>query len=126
VATKKRIFVGFAAEDKRCREMLRGQARLADCPIEYVDMSVKQPWDNAWKTRCRARINGCNGFIALLSKNVRKADGARWEIKCAVEVGLPVLGVHAYRSDDYVPPEIKGRRVIRWTWEGISNWTRRL
>ncbi len=87
MATKKRIFVGFAVEDKRCRDLLRGQARLGGCPIEYTDMSAKQAWDSAWKTRCRTRIKGCDGFVALLSKNVRTADGARWEIKCAVEEG---------------------------------------
>lgn len=126
MATKKRIFVGFAVEDKQCRDLLRGQARLGGCPIDYTDMSVKQVWDSSWKTQCRTRIKGCDGFVALLSKNVGKADGARWEIKCAVEEGVPVLGVHAYRSDDYTPPEIKGRRVIRWTWDGIGNWIKRL
>ena len=89
-------------------------------------MSVKHPWDRAWKTRCRTRIQGCDGFIALVSKNVQKADGARWEIKCAVEEGVPVLGVRAYRGDDYTPAEVRGRRVIYWTWDGIGNWIKRL
>lgn len=101
MATKKRVFVGFAVEDKHFRDLLLGQSRLGGSPIEYTDMSVKQPWDSSWKTRCRTRIRGCDGFIALLSKNVRRADGARWEIKCAVEECVPVLGVHAYRDDDY-------------------------
>ena len=126
MATKKRVFVGFAVEDRHCRDLLRGQAKLGGCPIEYTDMSAKQAWSSAWKTRCRTRIRGCDGFIGLLSKNVRNAQGARWEIPCAVEEGVPVLGVHVYKSDDYAPPEIKGRRVIRWTWDGIGNWIRRL
>jgi hypothetical protein len=25
----------------------------------------------------------------------------------------------AYQNDDYVPPEIRGKRVIRWRWDGI-------
>lgn len=109
-------------EDKRYRDLLRGQSRLGGCPITYTDMSVKDPWDSSWKTRCRTRIRGCDGFIALLSKNVRKADGARWEIKCAVAEGIPVLGVYIFKDDVYKPPEILGRRVIRWTWDGIGNW----
>ncbi len=47
-------------------------------------------------------------------------------IKCALKEGVPVLGVHAYRGDDYTPPEIKCRRVILWTWDGIGNWNKRL
>jgi hypothetical protein len=44
--------------------------RLGDCPIDYTDFSVKQPWSNSWKTNCRQRIKSCNGVIALLSNNV--------------------------------------------------------
>jgi hypothetical protein len=122
MATTKRIFIGFAVEDKHYRDLLRGQSKLGDSPIDYTDMSVKDPWDSSWKTKCRQRIQGCDGFIALLSKNVRNAEGARWEIKCAVEEGVPVLGVHIHQDDDYKPPEIQGKKVIRWTWDGIGNW----
>jgi hypothetical protein len=105
----KRIFIAFAVEDKKYRDLLRGQSRLGNCPIAYTDFSVRQPWDNAWKTRCRQRIKSCDGVIALLSSNVRKATGARWEINCAVHDGVPVLGVHIFRSDLY-----KGLLAIRW------------
>lgn len=33
MAEQKRIFVGFAVEDKKYRDLLRGQARLGDSPI---------------------------------------------------------------------------------------------
>jgi len=122
MATTKRMFVGFAVEDKQYRDLLRGQSKLGGSAIDYTDMSVKEPWDSAWKTKCRQRIRGCDGFIALLSGNVRGADGARWEIKCAVEEGTPILGVHIFKDDDYKPPEIQGKRVIRWTQDGIGNW----
>ena len=126
MANAKRIFVGFAVEDKQYRDLLRGQSKLGGSPIDYTDMSVKEPWDNSWKTRCRQRIKGCDGLIALLSKNVQTADGARWEIKCAIEEAIPVLGVHIFKSDSYQPVEIKEKRVISWTWDGIGNWITRL
>jgi len=62
---------------------------------------VKKPWDSAWKTECRQRIKGCAGVIALISKNTKNADGARWEIKCAVDEGVSILGVHIFQDDDY-------------------------
>lgn len=126
VEKTKKVFIGFAVEDKQYRDLLRGQSRLGDCPISYTDMSAKRPWESSWKTRCRERIRDCDGFIALLSKNVRNADGARWEIKCAIEEGVPVLGVHIFKDDDYKPSEIAGRKVIRWTWDGIGNWIKKL
>lgn len=118
----KRIFVSFAMEDNHYRDLLRGQSKLGGCPIEYTDYSVKEPWSNSWKTQCRQRIKGCAGVIALISKNTRNASGARWEIKCAVDEGVPILGVHIFQNDDYVPPELAGKKVIRWTWDGIANW----
>jgi hypothetical protein len=121
----KRLFVGFAVEDKQYRDLLRGQSKLGGSPIDYTDMSVKEPWDSSWKTKCRQRIRGCDGFITLLSKNVRNAEGARWEIKCAGEEGIPVLGVHIHQNDDYKPSEIQGK-TIRWSWDGIGNWIGRL
>jgi hypothetical protein len=126
MATSKRIFVGFAVEDKQYRDLLRGQSKLGGCPIDYTDYSVKKPWDSAWKTECRKRIKGCDGFIALLSTNVKAADGARWEIKTAVEEGVPLLGVHIFKDDDYKPPEIGTKKTIRWTWDGIGNWIKGL
>lgn len=126
MADTKRLFVGFAVEDKQYRDFLRGQSKLGGSPIEYTDMSVKEPWDSSWKTECREQIKGCDGLVALLSENVRDADGARWEIKCAVDEGIPVLGVHIHQNDDYTPPEIQGKTVIRWTWDGIGNWIGRL
>jgi uncharacterized protein YjbI with pentapeptide repeats len=75
--------------DKNYRDLLKGQSLNTDSPISYVDMSAKEPWSSAWKTNCRARIKGCNGAIALLSSNSLKADGQKWEIKCAREEGVP-------------------------------------
>jgi len=125
-SNKKRVFVSFAVEDKQYRDLLGGHSQLGNCPIEYADFSVKEPWDNSWKTRCRQRIKGCDAVIALLSKNTQAADGARWEIKCGIEEAVPVLGVYIHQDDDYTPPELVGKKPIRWTWDGVANFIDRL
>ena len=89
----KRIFISFAKEDSNLRDLLVGQARNNNSPFEFVDMSVKQAWDSAWKTNCRRKIKGCDGVIALITKNTKNADGELWEIKCAKEEGIPCLGI---------------------------------
>jgi hypothetical protein len=86
----KRIFTSFAIEDERMRNLFVGQARLERVPYELVDMSVKEPWSDSWKTRCRTKIKGCDGVVVLITKNLKQADGARWEIKCAKEGPLVV------------------------------------
>ncbi len=62
-------------------------------------------------------------MIAFISNNTVNADGARWEIKCAYEEGIPVFPV--YIHDEGVirlPAELNGRRIYHWTWPNISNF----
>lgn len=126
MVSTKRIFVGFAIEDEWARNLLRGQSKLGDSPIVYTDYSVKEPWSESWKTQCRARLRTCNGFIGFLSANTRNADGARWEIKAAIEEGVPVLGVFTSDKETYTPLEIASQKVIHWTWPGIANFINKL
>ena len=118
-----RIFISFAAEDSRYRDFLVGQAKNAKTPFAFVDMSVKEPWDSNWKTNCRTQIKGCDGLIALITKNTVAATGARWEIQCAVEEKVPVIGVQVdSNAPAAIPAELKGKPVIAWTWTGIAQF----
>jgi len=120
----KRIFISFAIEDKFARDNLVFQAKRQEgTPFDFVDMSVKEPWDSNWKTNCREKIKGCDGVIAFVSDNTAKADGACWEIKCAYEENVPVLPVYVY--DDgvrSVPSELAGKRILNWTWDAVKNF----
>ena len=89
----KRVFVAFAIEDQTTKILFTGQAKNKNVPYDFVDMSVKEPWDTQWKTNCRTKIKGCDGFIALISKNTKKATGQLWEINCAKEEKIPILGI---------------------------------
>ena len=123
MAENDRIFISFAAADATYRDLLKGQARNDESPFDFVDMSVKEPWDSQWKTKCQTKIKGCDGAIALLSKITWNADGARWEMNCAVREGIPIIGVHIHKDDKgAIPPELKGKKVIEWTWDGIKSF----
>ncbi len=123
MADKKRMFISFAVEDKWARDYLVGQAKNEKSPFEFVDMSVKEPWDSEWKKRCRTKIKGCDGVIAILSKNSAKADGEKWEMKCADEEGVPMIGIWAKKDEQVtVPAEFGKNKVIEWTWAGIAKF----
>jgi len=118
-----KIFISFAKEDVRYRDLLVGQAKQEPTPFEFRDMSLQEPFDHKWKTRCSARIMECHGFIALLSRNTWRADGARWEMKCAAHHGLPMLGIHIHKQNrGAIPPEMRGRRVVTWRWSSIATF----
>lgn len=123
----KRIFTSFAIEDERMRDLFVGQARAERVPYELIDMSVKEPWSASWKTQCRARIKSCDGVAVLITKHLKQAAGARWEISCANEEGIPVIGVYigdATAND--APPELNGIRKIIWNWADIADFVNSL
>lgn len=119
---KKRIFISFAIEDEFYRDKLVEQAKLERSPFSFVDMSVKKPWDEQeWKRKCRTKIKKCDGMIVMLSKNTYHSSGARWEIKCAKEENIPVIGMHIFKNrKGAIPPELKGKPVIEWSWDNLS------
>lgn len=128
MAINNRVFTSFAVEDRCYRDLLVGQARNDRSPFEFVDMSVKEPWDLQWKTRCRSKIRGCDGMIALVSSSSPNAEGHLWEIACAMEERIPVLGIYVSDSDRpvYMPSQLLGVRVVTWTWGNIANFIRSL
>jgi hypothetical protein len=119
MADKKVIFVAFAIEDARIRDMIKGQSLHTDSPFEYVDMSVKEAYDEEWKKKVRTRILRSDGVLAIISKNSLTSSGQKWEIQCAREEGKAVRGIWAYKEDRTA---VAGVNTMVWSWENIANW----
>lgn len=125
---KKRIFISFAIEDVQYRDYLVEQSRQARSPFDFIDMSVKQPWKEAeWQRRCRVKIRRCHGMIVLLSTHTYHSKGARWEVRCAQQERIPVVGMHINkRSKGAVPPELHRSMVTEWSWRNLENFINQL
>lgn len=108
----KRVFIAFAIEDKFARDNLVFQSKQEHTPFEFVDMSVQEPFTSAWKTQCRERIKGCDGVVAFISRNTSSADGACWEIKCAIEEGKTIKGFWVHRDDPCCKPSELGSASV--------------
>ena len=119
MATKKRVFVAFAIEDEGQRNLLKGQSLHTNCPFEYIDLSVKEAYESDWKTKVRTRIKGCDGVIALVSKNSITSSGQQWELSCAKEERKRVKGIWAYNGDR---TKLDGVSTVEWTWDGIADF----
>ncbi len=119
MVTKKTVFIAFAIEDERQRNLLKGQSLNTESPFEYIDMSVKEPYDSGWKERVRTRIRRSDGVIALVSKNSLSSSGQKWEIKCAKEEKKRILGIWAYTSDR---TNLVGVNTKVWTWDKIKEF----
>ena len=119
MADKKTIFIAFAIEDERQRDFLKGQSLHVNSPFEYIDMSVKEAYDNDWKERVRTRIRRSDGVIVLVSKNSLNSSGQKWEISCAKEEKKKVLGIWAYTDDR---TSLIGVNTVVWTWPTIATF----
>lgn len=125
-----RVFISFAIEDRSLRDLLVGQKRNANTPIEFTDYSVKEPWSSSWKTNCRQRINNCRGMIGIITTNTPRADGQLWELKCAIDQNMPLLLIHGYRDPamqlSRLPSVISGERINLWAQDNVVNFLDRL
>ncbi len=119
MADKKVIFIAFAIEDERQRDFLKGQSLHSRAPFEFIDMSVKEPYDENWKERVRTRIKRSDGVIALVSKNSLKSTGQKWEISCAKDEKKRVRGIYAYTDDR---TDLAGVATSVWSDKNISDF----
>lgn len=119
MADEKIIFVAFAIEDERQRDLLKGQSLSPRGPYKFFDLSVKEAYETDWKTKVRTRIRRCHGVIALVSKNSLTSEGQKWEIQCAKEEGTPVRGIWAYSADR---TNLVGVNTLPWTDKNIADF----
>lgn len=119
MADKKIVFVAFAMEDVRIRDMIKGQSLHTNSPFEYVDMSVKEAYEEEWKKKVRTRILRSDGVLVIVSKNSLTSSGQKWEIQCAKEEKKKMRGIWAYKEDR---TDLAGVNTMAWTWDNIANW----
>lgn len=119
MADKKVVFVAFAIEDESIRNMIKGQSLNTDSPFEYIDMSVKEAYDEKWKERVRTRIIRSDGVLVIVSKNSINSSGQKWEIQCAKEEKKKIRGIWAYKEDR---TDLAGVNTMVWTWNNIASW----
>jgi len=119
VTQKKVVFIAFAIEDERIRDMIKGQSLQTDSPFEYVDMSVKEAYEDEWKKKVRTRILRSDGVLVVVSENSLTSSGQKWEVQCSKEENKKIRGIWAYKGDR---TELAGVNTMIWTWENIATW----
>jgi hypothetical protein len=119
MADKKIVFVAFAIEDERQRDLLKGQSLHPRTPYEFIDLSVKEAYESDWKEKVRTRIKRCHGVIALVSKDSPTSEGQKWEIQCAKEEGKKIRGIWAYSGDRTALP---GVTTYAWSDSNIGDF----
>lgn len=123
-ATTKRAFISFHVEDEPQVDLLRHQAKDDRFDLDFVDYSVKEPFDEKWKTQCTERIRQSSVLIVMIGEDTHEREAVLWEINKAYELGKPVIGVRIYKDKSHTIPEPlveNNARVVNWRMEEIQD-----
>lgn len=123
--SKPRVFISFHAEDESQVNLLRNQARDPRFDIEFTDYSVKEPFDEKWKTQCTERIKQSTVVVVMIGPETYSREAVLWEINKAYELGKPVLGVRIYRDENHrIPKPLieHNAEVKNWDIDEVQAW----
>src|SRR3954471_24948898 len=109
-----RAFISFEMEDRWARDFLVQHARDKRNDIEFVDYSVQDAFDTAWKTQCRERIARTKGTIVLVGPTTYKSDAVLWEISETRSQQHYMFGIQVHRDQTHpIPAGLPAAHVIR-------------
>lgn len=94
---KRNVFISFAHENLDEVNLLRGQAKNENSPIDFNDWSVSEPYDSERaayiKQRISDRISQSSVTVVYVSPESASSRWVAWEIDRSIELGKKVIGV---------------------------------
>jgi hypothetical protein len=96
--------------------LLRYQSKNSD-QLEFTDYSVKEPFDEKWKTQCTERIKQSSVVVVAIGEESHNRDAVLWEIQKAHALGKPVIGMRIHSDKNHKIPQPMldhGDKVLPW------------
>lgn len=122
---KRNVFISFAYEDINEVNLLRGQARNENSPIEFNDWSVSEPYDSERasyiKQKISERISQSSVTVVYLSPHAAASKWVEWEISQSLAAGKKVLGVYSGQLKPTSSfPAISKNRITCVPWSDLA------
>ena len=121
---QRNVFVSYDMDnDKGMVSLLTNQAKDDRFPFVFRDYSVKEPYEEKWKSRVRDKISQTSAVIIAIGEKTHESKAIDWEIREAHRQGKKVLGVRLRSKQDHkIPTALKeyGDRVINWKAKDIA------
>lgn len=122
---KRNVFISFAYEDVGTVNLLRGQAKNENSPIEFNDWSVSEPINSERapyiKQKIAERIAQSSLTVVFLSDATSTSDWVKWEIEESLRRGKKVLGVHPKDSKPKNNPDaITDNKIKCVSWPKLA------
>lgn len=122
-ARVRNVFISFNMDDEFQVNLLRTQAKSEGFDIEFRDYSVKEPFDEKWKTNCRERIAQTSMVICMIGEKTAEREAVIWELEEAFRQGKSVIGVRIYREKNHPIPKPlldHSAPIVEWNLKEIS------
>ncbi|MDG6998198.1 MAG: TIR domain-containing protein [Nitrososphaerota archaeon] len=116
------VFISFHVEDEPQVNLLRAQSKSENFDLEFRDYSVKEPFDESWKSQCRAKIAQTSATIVMIGPETANRQAVNWEIEESYRQGKKVIGVRIYKDrNDPVPEAMKEHNapIVDWKIDDI-------
>ncbi len=118
-----RAFISFEMEDRWARDFLVQQAHDKRNDLRFIDFSVQDPFNAAWKTNCRERIAQTKGTIVLIGRTTHSSSAVLWEIEETIRQGHSLFGIQInHDSTHSLPKGLPSKNAVRWDFSQIINW----
>ncbi len=117
VEGKRNVFISFAYEDVATVNLLRGQTKTENAPLEFNDWSVSEPFESERaayiKQKISDRIAQCSVTVVFLSDASPKSSWVTWEIEESIGQGKHVVGVYPQDSPPKSYPAVIRKLSIK-------------
>jgi len=123
MASKKRVFISFDYHnDKNCKVMLAGQAKLPDSPFDFTDASVDEHLTGDWKDKVKRRMDNIDIVVVLCGTKTHTAAGVAAELQIAKEKGKTYFLLAAYSDKTCTKPTsaVSNDKIYKWEWENLK------
>lgn len=120
---KVRVFTSFDFDhDEDLRNLLVGQAKLADSPFELSDWSVKEPMTGDWKEKVRKRIRQVDQVLVICGEYTHNATGVAAELGISKEEKKPNFLLKGRRDKVCTRPTAASAndKMYDWTWDNLK------
>lgn len=124
-----RMFLACAPQDLKFAELITARARADQLPIAFDTLGEGRTDEIGWQLECSRRIRGARVIVVLVSPHTRGSARVKWQVQCARELGLAVLGITVGFGDEAESEGealVSGGPVVGWKWKTIAATLMRL
>jgi len=122
---RRNTFLSFDYDDIDEVNLLRAQAKNEKSDVEFIDRSVKEPFDSERveyiKHKILERIRQCSQTVVYLGEKTSDSKWVKWEIEKSLEMGKKVIAVHkGDTAPTTLPQEIREKKVKVIPWSKLA------